>query len=360
MNIRNDQPLQRHFNPGRIGLFGSGETTPSGRKIFAELLRGLPEQPRIAILETPAGFELNSSQVARRVATFLRQHLQNFHPQIEQVAARKRGTAFSPDDPQIVAPILGSNMIFMGPGSPTYAVRQLQRSLAWDYLIASHRLGASLALASAATIAISAFALPVYEIFKVGEDIHWKEGLDLLGAYGLSLVFVPHWDNNEGGAELDTRRCFMGRERFDPLLEMLPQSVSVVGIDENTGLIIELSEERCRVIGKGEITVLREGNETIFRREVSFPIGELGEFELPEPETDVPEEIWEKALSAMHKNPPDPMPPEEVVELVEFRESARQNKDWSEADILRAQIEELGWQVLDTPEGPELEKVDSG
>ena len=360
MSIANDKPPKKHLKPGTIGLFGSGETTPSGRKIFAELLRGLPEQPRIAIIETPAGFELNSSQVAGRVANFLRLHLQNFRPQIEQVAARKRDTAFSPDDPQIVTPILGSDMNFMGPGSPTYAVRQLQRSLAWDYLIACHRLGSSLALASAATIAMSAFALPVYEIFKVGEDIHWKEGLDLLGAYDLSLVFVPHWDNNEGGAEVDTSRCFMGRERFEQLLEMLPQSISVVGIDEHTALIIELSEERCRVIGKGEITVLREGKDMVFPSKETFPIRELGEYNKPKLETGIPEEIWEKALSAMHKNPPDPTPPEEVLELVEVRESARQGREWSEADVLREQIKALGWQVLDTPEGPKLEKVDNG
>ena len=86
----------------------------------------------------------------------------------------------------------------MGPGSPTYAVRQLADSLAWHRLIARHRVGATLALASAAVIAISALALPVYEIYKAGQDLHWQPGLDLFGAYGLKLVFVPHWNNAEG------------------------------------------------------------------------------------------------------------------------------------------------------------------
>ena len=81
-------------------------------------------------------------------------------------------------------PLLEADLIFMGPGSPTYAVRQLQgqpglalhawRATAWER---------RLVLASAAVVAISAYALPVYEIYKVGEDLHWNEGLDFFGLY---------------------------------------------------------------------------------------------------------------------------------------------------------------------------------
>jgi hypothetical protein len=179
------------MNPGPIVLFGSGETSPIGQKIFDHLLRLLPDSPQIALLETPAGFELNSAQVAGRIADFLWRHLQNYHPQITIVPARKRGTAYSPDKPGIVAPLFRSDLIFLGPGSPTYAVRQLRGSLAWDVLVARHRQGAALGLSSAAVVAVSAHALPVYEIYKAGEDIHWVEGLDLLGSYGLRLVLHP-------------------------------------------------------------------------------------------------------------------------------------------------------------------------
>lgn len=60
-------------------LFGSGETSPGGRKVFDTVLRRLPAPPKLALLETPAGFELNSAQVIGRVADFLRR-LQNYHP----------------------------------------------------------------------------------------------------------------------------------------------------------------------------------------------------------------------------------------------------------------------------------------
>ncbi|MFN2304309.1 MAG: cysteinyl-tRNA synthetase, partial [Anaerolineales bacterium] len=181
---------------GPVVLFGSGETSPSGRKIFEEIFRQLPQSPRVALLETPAGFELNSAQVIARVGNFLRHHLRNFDPQIEIVAARKKNTPNSPDNAELLSPMLTADLIFMGPGSPTYAVRQLKDSLAWNYLLAKHNMGTAIALASAATVAISAYALPVYEIYKVGEELHWNNGLDLFGLYDLSLVFVPHWNNN--------------------------------------------------------------------------------------------------------------------------------------------------------------------
>ena len=247
-------------HPGPVVLFGSGETSPSGRKVFDFLLSKLTPAPRLALLETPAGFELNSEQVIGRVAEFISHRLQNYRPQVEIVAARKRGTPFSPDDPAVAAPLLEADLIFMGPGSPSYAVRQLQDSLAWQYLQARHRLGAALSFASAATVAAGAYALPVYEIYKVGEDLHWKPGLDLLGPYGLPLVFIPHWNNNDGGEELDTSRCFMGQERFAKLMEMLPPDLTVIGLDEKTALVLDVQAGVCRVMGLGGVTLIHTGH----------------------------------------------------------------------------------------------------
>src|SRR5512135_2422401 len=113
---------------GQIAFLGSGETSRAGGTIFEILARALPQPLRIAILETPAGFELNSHQVAGRVADFMRTRLQNYTPVIDVIPARKRGTPFSPDDPAILKPLLYANFIFMGPGSPTYGIRQLQGS----------------------------------------------------------------------------------------------------------------------------------------------------------------------------------------------------------------------------------------
>jgi cyanophycinase-like exopeptidase len=375
--------------PGAILLFGSGETSPTGRKIFDHVFRSLPEKPRLALLETPAGFELNSAQVIGRVAEFFNHRFQNYSLQINILPARKRGTLDSPDNPEVVSPLLHADLIFMGPGSPSYAIRQLRDSLAWYYLVARHRLGSMLALASAATIAFSAFALPVYEIYKVGEDIHWIEGLDFFSRYGLKLVFIPHWNNNEGGVNLDTSRCFMGRERFLHLTEMLPEDITIIGLDEKTALLMDPSRCECQVKGIGSVTLIhtnhnhvqkgtifsygslltkdtddksnlarmveqRAGHVHQYHAGEAFPMQDIGHFHPYHPEASLPTGIWQEAIQAYTAKPDEspPSPSDKVLELIRIRELARKNKNWQKADEIRKQVELMGWEILDTNTGP--------
>jgi hypothetical protein len=242
----------------------------------------------------------------------------------------------------VVDPLYTADVIFMGPGSPTYAVRQLKNSLAWDILLASHRLGATIALSSAAAIAISAYALPVYEIYKVGEDLHWKPGLDLFGQYGSSLVFIPHYNNNEGGEELDTSRCFMGKSRFARLIDLLPPDQTLIGIDEKTGLLINPQTGECQVIGTGSVTLIHTG-QTVkvkspeedlnntgltdisrhhrghvhqFLRGQSFSLARIGALHTPVEGDGLPVEVWQKTLAARKALAVKPEPPPEVLALL--------------------------------------------
>jgi cyanophycinase-like exopeptidase len=344
---------------GIVALLGSGETSAAGGLVFEAVARRLADRPQIGILETPAGFELNTHRVAGRVAEYLNVRLQNFQPQVRLIPARKRHTAFSTDDPDICASILTSNVIFFGPGSPSYTVRQLAGSLAWDYIQARHRLGASLALASAATIALGVKALPVYEIYKVGEDPHWKDGLDFFRPFGLSLVVVPHWNNAEGGTEVDTSRCFVGQSRFDPLAAQLDPSITILGLDEHTGLLIDFDGEECQVIGKGEIHLVKAGVDQAFTSETSFSIQALGNYQpLADKGQGIDPVNWQTVLEASlapKKENPTPMPPLAVMELLEQRRLARLGKEWRKSDELRDRIQEIGWKVIDTPEGQKLQ-----
>lgn len=340
--------------PGLVILFGSGETSASGQRIFDWLLRRLPSPPQVAIVETPAGFELNSAQVAGRIGEFLSHRLQNYRPQVTIVPARKRGTPFSPDIPAIAALIPGAHAIFLGPGSPTYAVRQLRDSLTWQATVACHRRGAALVLASAATVAIGAHALPVYEIYKVGHELHWQDGLDLLGPYGLSLALIPHWNNSDGGDDLDTSRCWMGRSRFEQLAAMLPPSVTIVGIDEHTALLLDPAAGSCRVMGRGGVSVLRGSGERRFEHGHGFPLGDLGPAHQPLDQIELPAAVRELARAARSLDTA-PDPPPEVILLAEERKAARARREWAAADALRGQIAAHGWSVLDTPAGQHLE-----
>ncbi|MBI4731565.1 MAG: cysteinyl-tRNA synthetase [Chloroflexi bacterium] len=344
--------LRTTFGP--ITLLGSGETSLSGGRIFESIAQRLPRPLQIAILETPAGFELNSPQVAGRVADFLKVRLQNYQPVIEIVPARKRNTPFSPEDPEVLKPLLAANLIFMGAGSPTYAARQLRGSLAWDIVRARHRLGAALVFASAATIAVGAHVLPVYEIYKVGEEISAPPGLDLFTDFRLPLSFVPHWNNTDGGADVDTSRCFIGMERFAHWCAQLPPGRTTIGLDEHTGLVVDISAGICIVSGVSSVTLLRECDPEIFSAGTTFPMGELGEWYCPEEAGEgIPASVWEMAICAEQTQGQDPVP-EDILELVRTRQEARQRKDWAASDSIRQQILVLGWLVQDTPEGQKV------
>ena len=325
----------------------------AGGRVFEALVRQARPNPRIAILETPAGFELNSAQVAARVADFLRTRLANFHPVIDVLPARKRGTAFGPDDPEICAPLLHADLIFMGPGSPTYAIRQLHGTLAWHLICARQRLGAGLLFASAATIAVGTHALPVYEVYKVGQDVHTLPGLDLLSGLGVPLSFIPHWNNSDGGSDLDTSRCFVGMERFGAWAAQLPPRHTVLGLDEHTGVILDFAASEARVMGVSSATLLRDGEAEIHPAGSSFALARIGAFGEPKDLGEgIPSDVWQMALA--HAERPVTLPkeaPAEVHALAQQRLQARQAKDWLASDDLRRQINALGWAVQDTPTG---------
>jgi cysteinyl-tRNA synthetase len=54
---------------------------------------------------------------------------------------------------------------------------------------------------------------------------------------------------------------------------------------------------------------------------------------------------------------PEEGPPPEIRELADRRADARARRDWAEADRLRDQLRERGWEVRDSAEGPELVPV---
>lgn len=222
---------------------------------------------------------------------------------------------------------------------------------------------------------MGSYALPVYEIYKAGDDLQWKDGLDLFGIYGLSLVLIPHWNNREGGEELDTSRCFMGRERFRSLAIELPPGQTILGIDENTALMLDLQSGSGKVLGKGEviwmhvghghtddekvdylaasgldeIILKRGGHVHRYRTGESFELAECCPLRMPVAGQGVPPEVWEQVVGAAGRK--EEVPPEEVLELAEQRQEARLRKDWGAADELRKRIEEMGWKVEDGKAG---------
>jgi len=337
---------------GRIAFLGSGETSLAGGRIFETLARFLPTPLRVAVLETPAGFELNSAQVAGRVGDFLKTRLQNYKPIIDIVPVRRNESA---NDPEIIKPLLYADMIFMGPGSPTYAIRHLKDTLAWNVVRARHRMGATLVFASAATISVGAHALPVYEIYKVGQDLHAVDGLDFFKDFGLHLSFIPHWNNTDGGADLDTSRCFIGMERFAEWCKLIPRDNTTLGLDEHTGIILDFESGECEIMGVSSVSIVRDCDPIIYPAGGKFQLRELGDFHTSEPlQSGISQQAWDIVLHAPRLDAN--APPEEVLSLVEKRLQARANKNWAESDRLRDEILAHGWIVQDAKDGYKLVK----
>jgi len=338
---------------GQIAFLGSGETSLAGGRIFESLAKNINAPLRIALMETPAGFELNSALVVGKVGDFMKTRLQNYKPIVDVIPARKKDSAFSPDDPEIVKPLLYANLIFMGPGSPTYAIRHLKDSLAWNVIRARHRLGATLVFASAATISIGAHALPVYEIYKVGQDVHVVDGLNLFSDFDIHLSFIPHWNNAEGGVDLDTSRCFIGMDRFAEWCKHIPAENVTLGLDEHTGIIMDFESGMCEISGVSSVSLVRECDPKMFPSGSKFALTELGDIHIPDPiENNIPAQVWDMVVNA----PPldDDAPPENIVALAEQRLQARANKNWAESDKLRDEIYALGWAVQDNKDGYKL------
>jgi cyanophycinase-like exopeptidase len=259
---------------GKLVLMGSGELTATMVEVHKSLLAALPQPPRAVFLDTPAGFQLNVDQISQKAVSFFRRHVQA----ALSVASFKSREGTPPVDAEKAFHILRrADFILMGPGSPTYAVRQLKPTPVPEILAGRVRQGACLVAASAAALTVGRFTLPVYEIYKVGEKTHWVEGMNVLGLLDMNLVVIPHWNNAEGGTH-DTSRCFMGRSRFRRLQAMLPEEVSILGLDEHTACIVDFAEETFEIKGIGRAVLRGAGEEMTFEPGGRFPLAALRDF----------------------------------------------------------------------------------
>ena len=253
---------------GRIVLMGSGELTATMVEVHKKMLARFPDSPTAVFLDTPAGFQLNVDEISRKAVEYFRVHVQKqlnvaSYKSSENTNAFEAETAFHM--------LRNADFVLVGPGSPTYAVRQLQKTPIPEILVNNIRAAGCLVAASAAALTMGRFTLPVYEIYKVGQDIHWIDGLDVLTSFGLNLVVIPHWNNAEGGTH-DTRFCFMGEPRFQQLEKLLPDDTMIIGIDEHTACIIDFNTQRIDIQGIGHVTIRKKGNEIKFGRGDQIPL----------------------------------------------------------------------------------------
>jgi cysteinyl-tRNA synthetase len=83
-------------------------------------------------------------------------------------------------------------------------------------------------------------------------------------------------------------------------------------------------------------------------------IGEANKLDAPGGREELREMLWVLGLESLLEV--EDAPPEAVA-LAEQREAARRDRDYAEADRLRDELRDIGWEVRDGPQGPELVKA---
>ena len=264
-------------SPRLLTIMGSGETAPTMMKVHRDLIARLARDgrtPRAVVLDTPYGFQENAPELATRAQEYFRTSVG--HP-IEVAGLQRLHDLDAVALEQGLTRVRQADYVFAGPGSPTYALRQWAGSPLRDLLVAKVSGGGAVTFASAAALTLGRFTVPVYEIYKVGEEPRWLPGLDILGEIGLSVAVIPHYDNAEGGHH-DTRFCYLGERRLAALEAELPDDTHVLGIDEHTGVVLDLDADLATVVGNGSVTVRVRGHS------VAYPTGtivHLDELRLP-------------------------------------------------------------------------------
>ena len=257
--------------PRLLTIMGSGETAPTMMKHHRDLIARLPGDPLAVVIDTPYGFQENAPELASRAVDYFRQSVG--HPiEVAGLTRLKNVDVLSVETG--LSRLRRADYVFAGPGSPTYALTQWSGTPVPDIVREKLQRGGAVTFASAAALTLGRFTVPVYEIYKVGQEPHWLEGLGVLDVIGLDVAVIPHYDNAEGGHH-DTRFCYLGERRLSDLEALLPDGVHVLGVDEHTGVIIDIDADTATVIGNGTITVRVKGRSTVIESGRTIPVDAL-------------------------------------------------------------------------------------
>jgi len=254
---------------------GSGETAPTMVTTHRRLTSLLPSPVKAVVLDTPYGFQENAPELAAKAVEYF-----NTSINVDLVVAglvRLHDTHL-PADPVAIErglrALADADYIFAGPGSPTYALRQWAGSSVARIMIDKLINGGIVTFASAAALTLGKATVPVYEVYKVGQDVQALEGLDILASIGINAALIPHYDNTEG-ANHDTRFCYLGEARLQMFESLLDADTYVLGVDEHTGLIIDIDAQTATVVGNSNVTIRLRSESFVYPTGSVIPLSVL-------------------------------------------------------------------------------------
>lgn len=153
----------------------------------------------------------------------------------------------SANDEEIAKSLREAKLIYLLGGFTDYIGQTLKGSLAWGAAVEAWQNGAVIAGSSAGAMVMCGFYYDPYT-----RKIH--EGLNLVPN---SLV-MPHHDT-------------FGKNWAPQLTREIPQ-VTLLGIDEQTGMLDDGEKNSWNVYGRGAVTLYRDGNVETYKAGEKFSI----------------------------------------------------------------------------------------
>jgi cyanophycinase len=139
----------------------------------------------------------------------------------------------SAEDPSVVRDLHQSTFIYILGGFPRYLEQTLTGSAAWAAIIVAYRNGAVVAGASAG-------AMVLCSLYFDPDSGEVYQGLGLVP----NTCFLPHHDA-------------FGHQWVPRLATLLPTTVTLIGVDEETAILSGTASGKWEVTGKGGATIYR-------------------------------------------------------------------------------------------------------
>ena len=225
---------------GKIALVSSGEWLP----VMAEIEKDLIDKnkPIYVQLSTAAGQEGENRL----------EHWKNLGKnQASRLGVEQRWLPVfdndSANDENLAKQIEGAGLIYLSGGDPTYLSESLRDSLVWKTIVEQWQNGVSLAGCSAGAMALTNW-VPTMRI-RLHKSKNEVKGLGLLP----NLRVIPHFDRMVGWIPDIITRYLMN----------IPPNVTLLGIDENTALVGNLSE--WEVKGLQSVWILTKEGRTEYK-----------------------------------------------------------------------------------------------
>ena len=205
-----------------LALVGSGEYLPAMEPVDRELLRRLPEPPRVVCLPTAAGQE-----GPERIAYWSQlgvDHFTRLGARVEALPVIDQASAHNAD---LARAIAEANFVYLSGGKPNYLYQTLADSPAWQAIQSVLAHGGLLAGCSAGAMIL-------------GEKIvglpFLKSGFNFLPGH----IVMPHYDE-------------ISKNLRTAIRWMAGPALTVLGIEGNTALVVNRAQ--AEVLGSGGVTM---------------------------------------------------------------------------------------------------------